>query len=298
VDSLRSALATKPLDSLEGIYHYDRFYSVGLFRTAPKIYIGVILHSDTAIWKPGQIAIHLYEEDHGILKAIYAHPRYKNSMLYPIERLSNGALVNAYFYSSYSSGVYSKSRSGVIDYADVPGGLPSFSLRSIATDIQYLHIRHFSAETKAMQKSAAFRDSIKNLLTAPHLILDLRNNQGGAGKVAKGYLKLLKKYTKRGKLYVLVNNRTVSQGEIFTLQLKRLSNVQVLGQTTMGMLTYGSNEGKRVRLPSGSFEVYPTDMKGRKRLLAYESYGVTPDVLLNSKADWITQVVEYIKQHP
>ena len=97
-------------------------------------------------------------------------------------------------------------------------------------------------------------------------------------------------------MYVLINNGTLSQGEIFTLQLKQLQNVKTLGQTTKGMLTYGSNYGKREKLPSQSFEVYITDMKGDKRLIPYENYGINPDITLLDTKNWIEQTIEIIRK--
>ena len=88
----------------------------------------------------------------------------------------------------------------------------------------------------------------------------------------------------------------MSQAEIFTLQLKQLKNVTTVGQTTKGMLSYGSNYGKRERLPSGIFEIYLTDMKGKASLLQYEDHGIRPDISLNDQSDWIEQVVGIIKK--
>jgi C-terminal processing protease CtpA/Prc len=97
-------------------------------------------------------------------------------------------------------------------------------------------------------------------------------------------------------LYVVVNNGTLSQAEILTLELKQLKNVVTIGQTTKGMLTYGSNYGNRERLPSGRFEIYPTDMKGSKKHLQYEDYGINPDIFLKDDTDWIEQVVAIIRK--
>jgi hypothetical protein len=292
-DSLKSILAAKQIDSLEGIYYYDKYYSVGLFKVDKKEYVGVVLDTEISSWKKGQIAIHLYEYLPNYFKAIYAHPKFKNYILYPIERFTHHSLVNSYFYSSFSEKVYSK-KQGETDFTNLPNNVEDFSLKSIETGIQYLHIKHFSADRVKMQKSKDFYDSIKNLLIEPNLILDLRNNEGGANKVSKKFLTLIREYTRKGKVYTLVNNGTLSQGEIFTLQLMRLQNVKVLGQTTKGMLTYGSNYGKREKLPSKSFEVYITDMKGDKRLIPYENYGINPEIVLTDRKDWIEQTVEII----
>jgi hypothetical protein len=294
IDSLSRLLLTKPLDSLEGVYYYDDNYSVGLFKSGDKKYEGAILESKTPIWQKGQIAIHLYEFAPGYFKAIYSHPKYKFYILYPIEKFSNYSLVNSYFYSSFSDGIYSKLKERQ-DYVNLPRGIYDFHFRSVDAETQYLHLKHFSAESVAMQKSQLFFDSIKNALTAPNLILDLRNNQGGAGKVSKKYYKLLKKYTRSGRVYILVNNGTMSRGEIFTLQLKQLNNVTALGQTTNGTLVYGSNFGKRILLPSKAFEIYPTDMKGNKKLVQYENKGITPDIILNNNEDWIEQTLKIIR---
>lgn len=295
IDSLKSVLVNKQLDSIEGIYFYGDSYNVGVFKKSPKEYIGVVFDSKTSIWKNGQIAIHLYEFSPNYFKAIYGHPKNKNFLLYQIEKYTHHSLVNSYFYSSLSESIYTK----VIrktDYINLPRGIYDFHFKNISPDIQYLHIKHFSADNIAMQKSQSFYDSIKNYLTAPNLIIDLRNNNGGANKVSKKFLKLIKHYTKSGLVYVLVNNGTLSQGEIFTLQLKQLSNVRVLGQTTRGMLVYGSNYGKREKLPSQAFEVHITDMNGKKRLVPYENYGINPDIILTDDKDWIDQTIEIIRK--
>ncbi len=295
IDSLKSVLETKALDSIEGIYFYGDSYSVGLFQSSPKEYIGVVLNSKTTIWKNGQIAVHLYETLPNYFKAIYAHPKYKNLFLSQIEKYAHHSLVNSYFYSSLSESIYTKIIRKT-DYINLPKDIYSFHFKNISSDIQYLHIKHFSADRVAMQISSAFYDSIKNSLLAPNLILDLRNNEGGANKVSKKYFNLLKQFVKGRNLYILVNNGTMSQGEIFTLQLKELENVKVLGETTKGELVYGSNYGNREKLESKAFEVYITDMNGDKRLIPYENYGINPDITLLDNKDWIEQVVELIRK--
>jgi hypothetical protein len=40
IDSLKIELAKKSSDSLEGVYHYDTFYTVGLFKNGDNEYVG------------------------------------------------------------------------------------------------------------------------------------------------------------------------------------------------------------------------------------------------------------------
>lgn len=295
IDSLKKVLAKRPADSVEGIYNYGRFYSVGLFKRVDKEYVGVIIDSDVNLWRKGQVAIHLYEYAPNLFKAIYGHPLSKNFILQTNEKYRNQSLVNSYFYSSYSLDIYSKQHR-TVDYVNLSKNSSKFELKSINGDIQYLLLRSFQRHSITTQQSKNFCDSIKNVLTAKNLILDLRNNEGGATKERRKYLRLLKKFTRNGNLYVLLNNGTLSQAEIFTLQLKKLKNVTTVGQTTKGMLAYGSNYGKRERLPSGRFEIYPTDMKGNAKLLQYEDYGINPDIILRDDKDWIEQTVEIIRK--
>lgn len=295
LDSLRDQLSKKPADSIEGIYHYDQFYSIGLFKKNEIEYIGVVLNSTIHTWEKGQIAIHLYEYGPNLYKAIYGHPKFKNFIFQPVEKFQNQSLVNAHFYSSFSNAVYSKKIS-VLDHVNLPISSSKFALRNINKDVQYLMIQSFQNKNTIKQQSQLFSDSIKTLLNTPYLIVDLRNNEGGADSEMKRYLKLLKEYVKNGQLYVLVNNGTLSQAEIFTIELKALKNVTIIGQQSKGMLAYGSNYGKKERLPSGQFEIYLTDMNNGSSLLKYEDVGISPDIVLRNDRDWIEQVLSVIKK--
>lgn len=300
LDSLTEALSNKTQDSVEGIYYLDTLFSVGLFKVKDKEFIGVVLSSKITVrgklnWEKGQIAIHLYEYLPNHFKAIYADPISKQLILFANEKFRNLSLINSHFYGYFYEKNYTKLKSSN-NFINLPRNIYDFHLKHIDTNIQYLHIKHFSANPDKLQKSIAFSDSIKHLLTAANLIVDIRNNEGGSMKASINYLKLLKQYSKNGQIYVLVNNGTISQGEIFTLQLKQFDNVKVLGQTTNGTLMYGSNYGKTEKLPSNAFQIYITDMNGEKRFIPYEVFGISPDIILSDNKDWIEQSVEIIRK--
>ncbi len=293
IDSLKNVLATKPATSVEGIYYYGKYYTVGVFNTKEKEYAGIILNSELNFWTKGQVVLYLYEQKAGQYKAIYAHPYTKNFIFHTIEKYDHQSLVNSSFNFSFYKGVYAKQLTDT-NFVNLPNGTPKFSMKNLDSHTQYIAIRTFQTNSITSKLSQNFYDSIKGKLTAPNIILDLRDHEGGANHETKKYWKMLKAYAKKGKIYVIVNNGTLSQGEIFLLKLKRLKNVTVLGQTTKGMLMYGSNYGKTLKLPSQQFAIYPTDMKGPGRLLQYEDNGVKPDIFLNPDKDWLNQVMEVI----
>ncbi|WP_419555710.1 S41 family peptidase [Pollutibacter soli] len=142
--------------------------------------------------------------------------------------------------------------------------------------------------------STAFFQKIKDSLIAKTLIVDLRDNEGGANRISYKFFTLIRQFANDKKVYVLVNNGTMSQGEIFMLQLKELKNVKTLGQTTRGTIAYGSNFGKTERLGNGSIAVYLTDMRDTGGLFKYEDVGVEPEIRLSSDRDWIEQVLEIV----
>ncbi|MBO0953098.1 S41 family peptidase [Fibrella forsythiae] len=292
LDSLRGKLRGKPLDSLAGIYHYGELYSVGVFGSGPGEYTGVVLESKTRLWQPGQIALRLYAHAPGRYKAIYGHPLFKILMLQPVERYVNHSLVNSSFYGSSYEGVYAK-EPGQPPYVTLPRRGPKFAFRDLDQKVQYLLIRSFQQANA--RRSRAFYDSVRQVLRAPNLIVDLRDNEGGSDKEARKYVKLLRRYARQGhQLYVLLNNGTLSQAEILTLKLAGRRGVRTAGQTTRGMLGYGSNYGRMQKLPSGQLEIYPTDMDNGARLLRYEDYGVEPQLVLRPDSSWIDQLLKII----
>jgi len=299
IDSLKVQLAGKDINTVEGIYNLDSSFSVGIFKVTDKEYVGVVLNSKInfyhhPLWTNGQIAIHLYENSPNHFIAFYADPISKGWILQPNEKYLNSSLINTNLFGTYYKKKYSK-HFGQTDFVNLNANHPKFAIKSITDDIQYLLISTFQRNSVTSKESQVFYDSIKIKLTASYLVLDLRNNQGGAKSEAKKYYKLLRKYSKKGKLFVLMNNETLSQAEILILRLKKIKNVFLLGQTTKGMLAYGINMDNHTKLPSGKYIVSPTDMQGSKKLLKYENYGIKPEIVLNTNTDWITQTLEIIK---
>jgi hypothetical protein len=285
------------LEEIEGVYAYGEDLKIGVFQSDEGSYLGVVLDSDSGIWQKGELIAFLDRLGPNMYRALYFHPKFKNLIYFPIEKYLNYALANSFFYLSDCECVYTKA--GQDDkYVNLPKDRQDFVFKSLQPGIKYLGIAHFSADRKKMEDSKVFLETVKDSIMGSTLILDLRNNQGGAQKVSKQYFGVLKKHAKKSSIYVLINNGTISQGEIFTLQLRGLKNVRVLGQNSRGALAYGSNYGRRQKLPSGAFEVYATDMygHGRGKLLSFENVGLIPDAVLSPSEDWIEQTIRLISK--
>lgn len=285
LDSLQNVLNLKPRDSVEGIYSYGKYVKAGLFRSSQRkdSLVAVVLDSKSLLWEPGDIVFFLNESQPNHFSAYHAD----------IFQMTFSLNKNIKYQHASLSGLNFKKPSNERDYVNLTN-TPTFQYRQLDNNIQYLRLGSFSASNKALLESQKFYNRIQDSMTSKFLIVDLRNNGGGAFKASGKYLNLLKRYSRHGRIYAIVNNKTVSNAEQFTIQLKKIKNITVLGESTNGMLAYGNNTGKRVTLPGGKFKLYITDMKDRGKYLLYEGAGVSPDIYLQPDSNWINQVVHLV----
>jgi hypothetical protein len=312
LDSLQSVLSNKSPDEPEGIYHYGNFYTVGLAKTAPGEYTGVVLQSFSSKFNPGDIVILLKEKDTNTFTGIYCHPHYKVFSYYPVEKFGRQKLLYSFFYNTGYNGVYTKpvlQRNGSngssttsqvqfpIDYADVPDTTANFTVYNVSPQADYIRIRSFANFGPQRKQSDSLFQILQNRKTSPYTIIDLRNNQGGSSIPARKYERWIKSLTGKSKVIVLVNAGTVSQGEITALQLAKNKSILLAGETTKGMIAYGSNYGNTIKLAGEEMVFYPTDMVNRN-MLPYEDKGIQPHIQLKTDEDWITQILRYWKLLP
>jgi C-terminal processing protease CtpA/Prc len=186
-------------------------------------------------------------------------------------------------------------------YPFIPDTVKKFYTYKINSSTRYVRLGDFMVNASNMKISKTFFNELKSSMNEKTILLDLRNNNGGGFMISKPFLKLFKKYSKGNEIKVLINRNTVSNSEQFVIRLKKCKNVTLYGEGTKGMVTYGSNYGKQIPLNSKGLFVYPTDMRGFKKDLHYETVGMQPDVYLSKDIDWIEQVLKFgnrqIKSH-
>ncbi len=283
LETLRSELSTKSVNDVEGIYNIGSSMQVGVYRTADSdSLIGVILNSKLGVWEPGQIYLYMSAIDQPNRYDITAYGQvHKNLLFYKAHLVSNGILM---------SNVVKDLLKENFTYVDNQAN-EAYQLISLEDDIQYVWLDNFSRFGN-VQKRDAVVEQIKNELTASNLIVDLRNNGGGASKISLPIVRAIKK--SGVKVQVLTNYYSGSNAEQTTIRLKNNKNTVHLGQTTYGAVAYGHNYGHTYESPSGLFYIAPTDMRFN-HYLKYEEVGVSPDIKLSPESDWIDQTIKIIK---
>lgn len=282
LDSLERELAQKPLNAVAGIYHYKTYAKIGVYELEGGVYQGVILDCIFPTWQRGEVYLKLYRETNDRFSVIHGHLIHKQLFRY-WEKIALGR-----FYAQPLAKQGAPSQHAMLQPYE-----ETYTLQEIDPSTQYLKLGSFGSADNIMKLSRQFFNRIKTEINKPNLIVDVRNNGGGADKNSMKYVKFIQKYAKKNRVYVLTNFRTISNAEHFTIKLKGKPNITLLGETTSGTLSYGSNLGTEYPTPSGLFFVYPTDMDFTK-YISYEGKGITPDILLDPNKDWVEQVLERI----
>lgn len=240
---LKDELLVKPISDLEGIYNYTDDQKIGIYYAEnSKDLVGVVLENNLEHWNIGEISFYAYHTS-GNKYNIYNYklknktPRFVKSLTF-----ENGR-------------IWGYKKVGNNKNFEFPEKeQPELEFKQITEDTQYLYFGNFSNSKK--NKHNALFEETKNKLITKNIIVDLRSNTGGNKKFSDPFLKLLKNKN----IYILTNSFTGSNGEQFTVKLKKLKNSTHLGQSTFGVIAYGINYGRSYDTPSRQFSITPTDM--------------------------------------
>lgn len=281
IDSLKTELAMKSVNDLEGIYYYKDELTIGLYKTVGEKYEATVLESNTKLWEARQIVAFVSKDDNNQINiARYSIETYNLRYLKSLD-YNNGRFLSFRKDKNHN------------DYSMKPEENSNWEFKKLNNDTSYAYFGNFSSFSKENKETyAKFYAKTKDKFNTKNIIVDLRSNAGGNKKLSDPFFKLIKK--SKANIYILTNMFTASNGEQFTVKLKKIKNAKQLGQSTWGIISYGFNHGYRFPTPSGKFTVLPTDMDFHDKFFQYEGIGVVPDIKLDHKTSWIDQTLELI----
>ena len=283
IDSLELSLKNKQTNEVEGIYYFQSSsHKIGVFKVNDSVYNGMILESLYPIWEKGDLCFVLKEKSPNYFHSINYLISQKTLQFNKNEKYKDGELLG------YNISKTIKKNS----YPFIPDSLKKFYSYKINSNTRYVRLGDFMVNPSNKKRSSIFFNELKSSMNEKVILLDLRNNNGGYFVISRPFLKLFKRYSKKNEIKVLINRKTVSNTEQFVIRLKKYNNVTLFGEDTEGMITYGSNYGRQIPLKSKGLFVYPTDMRGLKKDLQYETIGISPNIYLSKDSDWIEQVLK------
>jgi hypothetical protein len=283
IDSLELSLKNKQANEVEGIYYFQSSsHKIAVFKVNDSVYNGMILESLYPIWEKGDLCFILKEKS----------PNYFHSINYLLSQKTLQFNKNEKYQSGELIGYNISKTIKTYSYPFIPDSLKKFYSYKINSKTRYVRLGDFMVNPSNRKRSLSFFNELKSSMNEKVIFLDLRDNNGGSFVISQPFLNLFRRYSKKNEIKVLINRNTISNSEQFVIRLKKYKNVTLFGEDTRGMITYGSNYGRQVPLKSKGLFVYPTDMRGLKKDLQYETIGISPNIYLNKDSDWIEQILK------
>ena len=284
LDSLITVLNTKSVMEVEGIYERKDYMTIGVYRNKDENnYKAIIVDSESDVWQIGEIIYTMIPFGNNYLLNIGGGITSKRLVAYT-ERIENGF----FYYMDFKKDI------SQTNYSLKMPSESTFYREELSNEITYLKIGSFSSWNPTLSDAEKFYKTLEGNLNKSNLIIDLRNNGGGGNRNSDILYKLLKEYSKKNKIYVLINHRTASNAEQFAQKLRRLDNCKIFGSRTNGSLAY-ELKNSNYTLPCGKF-IAVLSSKKHSEYIEFESQGIEPDVIFSLKGDWINQLNSYIKK--
>ncbi len=286
IDSLLHQLKLKLAHEKEGVYHNEEGFKIGVHHLKSKnIYESVVIESPSELWRPGEI--------------LYRHIPYGNDFL-----LTYGGQLSTRRYISFTGRMKNGTmlRAGFAkaaitsDFSHALHPSSTYKREEISDEISYLKLGSFNSFYPTLSDAEKFYADIRDSLTKKHLIVDLRDNFGGGKRNSDIILKILQKYMKKNRVYLISNHNTSSNAEQFILKLKKNDNVVLVGERTSGTLSYEIKNSTHT-LPC-SETVAQLTSKTHKKYLPYETQGIEPDRYLDYTHSWVEQIISIIHKNP
>lgn len=265
-------------DGISGIYFAGR-EKILLINDEKNTWYGVMVSSNSEKWKEGKIRLKLNKLPNGKFELFEF---YQNGLLY---YQNNIEVKNSRIYSTF----WNKEN----NYFFNKNHEKNFTYQSINPSFDYIGIKTLSRTTNLMKEAENFYNENLSNLNKENLIIDLRNNGGGATKQAEALLKYLKKNHSIKRIYVMINFKTGSSAELITLDLKKDNRTIIVGENSRGMLKYGyGNKAFSATTNCAKYKMILSTKIINKDFDKFEYTGIQPDYYLDNKSDWIQQIMK------
>lgn len=265
-------------DSISGIYFAGND-KILVKKENNSTWYGITLESNSEAWTKGKIRLRINEMPNGNFELF---EYYQNGLLFYQKniQISDGR-IHSTFWNKENEYFFNKNHKG------------NFAYNSINPCFDYIGIKTLSRTNKLIKEADNFYNKYLNNLTKENLIIDLRNNGGGSMNQAKPLIKALKRNKAIQKIYVLINFKTGSSAELTALALKEDTRTILAGENSRGMLEFGyGNRAFSTNTNCSEFKVVLSTKHNNSKFSKYEYLGITPDLRLNNKSDWIDQLVK------
>ena len=272
---------TKIEDDISGIYHAgsDKIF---LKKESDSLWFGITLKSASEGWKKEKIRLKINKTEDGSFEIFEFFANgilsYQNNI-----KIENGRIQGTFWNKAHQ-------------YNFQINHEQNFNFRSINADFDYIGIKTLSRTRNLMKEAQVFYEDHLEKLSKENLIIDLRNDGGGAIKQAEPLIKSLQKNENIKHIFVLINFKTASAAELATLQFKKDKRSFIAGENSRGMLEYGyGNKSFSAKTDCLGFNVSFSTKHENNNLQQYETKGITPDLYLQNTSNWIDQIAGFSK---
>ncbi len=265
-------------DGVSGIYYQGKDKIV-VKKESDNLWYGILLESNSINWKKGMIKLRIHKNSDNSFE-IYEF--YNNGFLYYQNAVSiiNGR-IHSTFWNKDNKYYFNKNHK------------TNFKFENLNASFNYIGIKTLKRTKKLIRDADKFYKEIESKLDNQNLIIDLRNNGGGSTKQIQPLIKMVKKNKSIQKIYVLINFKTGSAAELGAFMLNKNERTILAGENSRGMLTYGWGNGAvSGQLKSDEITFDFSRNTTNKKFLKYENIGLTPELILTNKSDWIEQIIE------
>jgi len=277
---------SKPIDTLQtgndkvsGKY-YAGTNEILLQKENDSIWYGITLHSNSDEWTEGKIRLRIKKNEDGNFEHF---EYYQNGLLFYQNnvKITNGR-IHSTFWNKQNKYFFNKNFK------------ENFTYQPINSSFDYIGIKTLKRTTSLMKEAANFYSNNLKEIKKENLIIDLRNNGGGSTKQIETLLNYLKRNENIEYIYVLINFKTASAGELTALKLKADKRTIIAGENSRGMLEYGyGNKAYSSKTDCSAFKIVLSTKQTNGILSKYECVGIKPDYYLNNKSDWVNQIVSF-----